>query len=161
MEYTADCINCLHKSHIGKACPYCPSPTKDNPNSRCTSYVRADIFVSHTMARMEQAQLNSHGQLMAGLSTIFDLLCEVFPEASERLQEKLRKRQEEAQAEIERAQEAARKEAEEAFQSAKDADEARMQDELVAKYTNPEIDKGASNVVEFPSSKDPNPKDSE
>ena len=168
-DYDACCVNCLHRSHLGKPCPYCPSPTKDNPNSRCTTYVRADVFVAHTMARMEQAQHNAHGQMMAGLSTIFDLLCEVFPDASESLQTKLKERHEAAQAEIEAAQKARKAEAEKAFQEAHEAEaarsEERMQDELAKKYTDPgyiggggeNLDKPVDNVLSFPSKPTPVP----
>ena len=157
-EYDIVCVNCLHRSHLGKPCPYCPSPTKDNPDSKCTTFVRADVFIAHTIARIEQAQHNSHGQLMAGLSTIFDLFCEVYPEASDRLQQKLKERQESAQAEIEKAQQKAKEEAEVAFQEAHEAEvvraEERMKDELVEKYTSPgydsKVDSPPSNVVSFP-----------
>lgn len=138
------CINCFHRSHVGKECPYCPMPTKDNPNSRCTTYTRADLFTARTIARIEQVLQQAHGQTMMALSTIFDLLAEANPEAADSLKEKLEARQKAAEAQMAAEQAQRQAEADEALTAANAAEEERKMEELVETYT------AQDNVVQFP-----------
>lgn len=144
-EYDPRCINCLHKSHEGKECPYCPLPTKDNPNSRCKEFTRADLYIARSMARIEQYLVQGHGQTIMAMSTLFDLLAEAFPEAAERLQAKLKLQQEQAQKEMEEQQKKFKEEADAALEQAKKADEERFTEELVEHYTG-----SSNNVLPFP-----------
>lgn len=144
-DYTADCINCYHRSHLGKPCPYCPADSKDNPNARCKEYTRADIFAARSLARIEQGIGQGHGQLMMALSTIFDLMAEAYPEAADRLQVKLKERQAAAEAEIELQRTKHLAEADMALQAAKEAEERREMEKLVEGYQE------QNNVIQFPS----------
>lgn len=145
MEYDQLCINCLHRPHIGKACPYCPPDTKDDPNARCKEFVRADIYVARSMARIEQGLMQYHGQLMMGLSTIFDLLAEAYPQAAESLDTKLKTRQKAAEEAIEMQRAQALAEADQALAAAKEAEERRNLDAVVEGYMKPK-----DNLLQFP-----------
>lgn len=136
------CINCLHRSHLGKECPYCPLPSKENPNARCREYVRADIFTARSLARLEQFLAQSHGQLFMALSAMFDLMQEAYPEAAQKLREALETRQKAAEAEMELQRAKALAEADEALKAANDAEERRRTEELVSSYKD--------NVIPFP-----------
>jgi len=149
-DYDPRCINCLHRSHEGKECPYCPTPTKDNPNARCRDFARADLFVARSMARIEQHLLQSHGQLMMGLSTMFDLLAEAYPEAANRLQVKLEEQRKKAEEEIAAQQDKLREEAESALEQAKEEEEQRFMNKLAEEY----IASTSDNVVSFPTKPD-------
>jgi len=146
-EYDLRCVNCFHKSHEGKECPYCPLPTKDSPNSRCGEFVRADLFIARAIARMEQSFLQSHGQFMMALSAIFDLLQEAYPEATIKLKEALEARQKAAEAEMELQKAKMLAEADEALKAAQAAEEDRAMDELAEGYAQQD------NVVQFPGRK--------
>lgn len=143
-EYDPRCVNCFHRSHEGKDCPYCPMPTKEEPNARCKTYARADLFVARSMARIEQHMLQSHGQLMMGLSTIFDLLAEAYPEAAQRLQVKLEEQRKKAEEEIEERQKKLQEEAEAALKQAGEEEEKRWMEKQAEEYIT------QTNVVNFP-----------
>lgn len=143
-EYDPRCVNCLHRSHEDKECPYCPMPTKENPNSRCTEFTRADLFVARAMARIEQHSMQAHGQLMMALSTIFDLLSEAYPEAAERLKAKLEAQRVEEAKELEEMRAKAKVDAAEALEQAKAGEEQQFMDDLAKEYV------GESNVLSFP-----------
>jgi ribosome-binding ATPase YchF (GTP1/OBG family) len=144
-EYDVRCINCYHKSHEDKLeCPYCPMPTKENPNSRCREFVRADVFIARSMARMEQQHQQTHGQLMMALSAIFDLFQEAYPQASEALKTKLEARQKAAEAEMELQRTKALADADEALKAANAAEERRAMAEVAEGYQK------RDNVIPFP-----------
>lgn len=143
-EYDVRCVNCFHKSHEGKECPYCPLPTKDNPNARCREFVRADVFIARAIARIEQYNSQTHGQLMMALSAIFDLFQEAYPEAAKSLQTKLEARQKAAEEEMELQRTKALAEADAALKAANDAEERRKMEELVEGYQK------RDNVIPFP-----------
>lgn len=145
MDYDVVCINCLHKTHEGKECPYCPLPTKENPNSRCKEFTRADIFVARSIARLEQGIGQAHGQLMMGLSTIFDLLAEAYPEAADRLKARLEEQRAKAEAEMKAQQEKAGLEADEAFKLASAAREEQAIEGMVEEEYQTK-----TNLLKFP-----------
>lgn len=148
-EYDVRCVNCYHKAHEGKECPYCPLPSKDNPNARCRESVRADIFLARVVARMEQTTMQTHGQLMMALSAVFDLLQEAYPQAAEALKTKLEARQKAAEEEMELQRAKALAEADQALKAANEAEERRKLDEVVQGYQTQE-----TNVIPFPSKKE-------
>jgi hypothetical protein len=88
------------------------------------------------MARIEGFLQQSHGQNMMALSTVFDLIAEVYPAAAESLKVKLEERQAAAKAEMEAQQAASLKEADAALQAANDAEQERAMDELAESYNN-------------------------
>lgn len=141
-DYDLRCVNCLHKSHESKECPYCPAPTKDNPNSRCREFVRADLFIARSLARMEQFLAQTQGQTMMGMSAIFDLLQEAYPDAAKKLKEALELRQKAAEAEMELQRTKALAEADAALKAASEAEDARKMEGLAESYK--------SNVIPFP-----------
>jgi hypothetical protein len=145
-EYDLRCVNCYHKSHEGKDCPYCPMPTKAAPNSRCKDFVRADIFMARTMARMEQYQNQTHGQIMMAMSAIFDLMQEAYPDAAAAMKAKLELHQKAAEAEMELQRTKSLAEADQALEAAKGAEERRALTELAMEYQ----DKAVDNVIPFP-----------
>ncbi len=140
-DYTVRCLNCFHDSHEGKPCAHCPADTKENPNIRCKDFVRPDLFAARCLGRIEQGSMQAHGQLMMGLSAMFDLLAEAFPEAADRMKAKLEEQQKKHEEEIAEQQKQREAEAAEAYDEAKKADEERYQEDLVEEYTN--------NVVPF------------
>jgi len=142
-DYDPRCVNCFHRSHEGKPCINCPAPTKDNPNSRCMEFVRADLFIARSIARIEGQLQQQHGQFMMALSTIFDLLAEAYPEAAESMKKKLEERQAAAEAEMELQRTKALAEADMALKAASEAEERRVMEVLAEGYTE-------SNVVPFP-----------
>ncbi len=146
-EYDVRCVNCFHKSHEGKECPYCPLPTKDNPNTRCRDFVRADLFLARSAARIEQGMAQSHGQFMMALSAIFDLLQEAFPEAAAKMKAALEARQKAAEAEMELQRTKALAEADQALEAARAAEDAREMEELAESYQY------RDNVIPFPGKK--------
>lgn len=146
MDYDLKCVNCLHKSHEGKECPYCPMPTKDNPNTRCKEFVRADLFLARSVARIEQFLSQTHGQTIMAMSAIFDLLQEAYPEAATKLREGLEARQKAAEAEMELQRTKMLAEADAALAAAKEGEERRRTEELVEEYQ----EQGKSNVIPFP-----------
>jgi hypothetical protein len=127
-DYDCRCVNCMHRSHEDKECPYC------DPKNRCTEFVRADLFIARSMARIEGGLQQGHGQTMMALSTIFDLLAEAFPAAADSLKVKLEERQAAAKAEMEAQQAQARAEADDALREAKDIEEEKALAEMAESY---------------------------
>ena len=145
-DYDLKCVNCFHKSHEGKECPYCPMPTPQTPNSRCREFVRADLFVARSLARIEQFLAQTQGQSIMAMSAIFDLLQEAYPEAAVKLKANLEERQKAAEAEMELQRTMRLAEADQSLKAAKEAEERRATEELVKGYQEQ-----SSNVIPFPS----------
>lgn len=135
-EFDVRCVNCMHRSHEDKPCPYCPLPTKDNPNARCMEFVRADLFIARSMARMEGYLQQSAGQTMMALSTIFDLLSEAYPEAAIALQTKLEERQKASELAMQEQQAANLREADAALQAAQAQGKEEAMETLAYEYTD-------------------------
>jgi hypothetical protein len=104
---------------------------------------------------MAQNEANIGSQIIGALTALFDLMCEIHPEAYESLKAKAEQRNKELQ----EAQEAERlksiAEAEEAYKS---ASEQKMFEELEGIYKDPAYE-SKSNLVKFPvtSNTDPDP----
>lgn len=145
-DYTLKCVNCFHNSHENKACPYC------DPKQRCTEFVRADLFIARSMARIEGVLQQSHGQTLMALSTIFDLLAEAYPEAATTLKAKLEERQAASEAAMEAQHAASLKEADEALAAANAEEQERTLDALAEDYAK-------NNVLQFPVVASNNPAD--
>lgn len=139
------CVNCFHRSHENKPCINCPADTPQNPNIRCKEFVRADLFMARSMARIESYLGQGHGQMMAALSTIFDLLTEAYPEAAESMKRKLEERHKLAEEKMEKQRIKALAEADAALAEAKLAQDDRDMAELAENYTK-------TNVLQFPKS---------
>lgn len=137
-DYNMKCVNCFHNSHENKACPYC------DPKQRCTEFVRADLFIARSIARIEGVLQQSHGQTIMALSTIFDLLAEAYPEAAEKMKQKLEERQAANEAAMEAQHAAVLKEADEALAAANAEEQERALDKLAEEYVTKD------NVLQFP-----------
>lgn len=136
------CVNCLHRSHENKPCPYC------DPKNRCQEFVRPDVFMARSMARIENYISQSHNQMMMALATIFDLLKEAYPEATAALEKKIEENNRLAQEEMEKQRAKTLAEADAALAAAKIAEEERAMEKLAEGYTN---------VLPFPKIAEPDP----
>ena len=127
-DFDIRCVNCFHRSHENKECPYC------DPKNRCQEFVRADLFIARSIVRIEGFLQQSHGQLIMALSTVFDLLAEAYPEAAESLSVKLKERQAATQAAMEAQQAETLKEADTALGQARAVEEDKAMEELAEGY---------------------------